>query len=92
MKHLRDQELVSGAGLNAPHSLLYSQNALWRLQGGGGEGQISGKEGAPCLQCLLGPTASLARLKALGVSPPGGQGQAGDGTVRGGCVLGVQNP
>lgn len=30
MNHLRDQQLASGAGLKAPHSPLYSQNALYK--------------------------------------------------------------
>lgn len=64
---------------------------LLRLQGEGQRPDL-GKKRAPCLQCLLAPATSLTRLKALPGSPPGSQGQAGDGTVRGESVPGVQNP
>lgn len=89
MNHLRDQELVSGAELKASHSLLYSQNALWRLQGGEKARSWEGKGSLSAV--FVGPATSLPRLTALWVSPPGGQGQVGDAAVRGGYVLGVQN-
>lgn len=90
MNHLRDQQLASGAGLKAPHSPLYSQNALYKDCRE--EAKARSWEGKTCLYCLLGPATSLTRLIGPGVSPPGGQGQAGDGAVRGVYVLGVQNP
>lgn len=76
---------VGGTGLKAPHSRLYVRmfwDAAWRGS------EVLRKEGAPCLQ--QSPATSLIRLRVPGTSPPGSQGQAGGGTVRGGAFLGYR--
>lgn len=78
---------VDGTELKAPHLLLIVRMHLDAA--GRGQRPELRKEGALCLQRLLDP---LIPSSVPGMNPSGGQGQAGDGTVRGGGILGGQNP